>query len=300
VARLMAPTVLGSSVYLINMVVSRFLGLSLNDAAVSVLNYATRLMELPIGVFAVAVSTVVFPLISRYAAQGDLTEMGAAYRKGMRLILLINVPAAAGLTLLADPIIRLLFQHGAFGPQDTQAMTPILAIFAVGLPFFSFVNLILRAFYAFKDTGTPVVAAVISFVVNVVLSLVLMERFSTLGLAIASNVAVVAQATYLQVRLTRRGSQFAFGHLWVDLLKILAAMAGMSVVVYGIWWAWTGQLGRSLLWDGVGVAVGIGFGVTAYAALVFLLRVEGRDEFLRLARGLVGKFRRGRSRDIVS
>src|ERR1041385_6289834 len=85
--RLMAPTVFASSVYLVNMSVSRLVGLSLNDAAVAVLNFAQRLMELPIGVFAVAVSTVIFPLISRYAAAGDHAGLAQAYRKGMRLIL---------------------------------------------------------------------------------------------------------------------------------------------------------------------------------------------------------------------
>ena len=97
IVHLMVPTLFGSAIYLVNMAVSRLVGLSLNDAAASVLNLATRLMELPIGVFAVAVSTVVFPLISKYAAQGDHANLAGAYRKGMRLILLINTPAAVGL-----------------------------------------------------------------------------------------------------------------------------------------------------------------------------------------------------------
>lgn len=104
----------GSAIYLINMAVSRLIGLSLSDSAVTVLNLATRLMELPIGVFAVAISTVVFPLIAKYAAAGDGAGLATAYRKGMRLILVINVPAAVGLVVLAVPIIRLLFERGAF------------------------------------------------------------------------------------------------------------------------------------------------------------------------------------------
>ncbi|MEO7415259.1 MAG: murein biosynthesis integral membrane protein MurJ, partial [Opitutaceae bacterium] len=139
--RLMAPTVFASSVYLVNMSVSRLVGLSLNDEAVAVLNFAQRLMELPIGVFAVAVSTVVFPLITRYAAAGDHPKLAASYRKGMRLILVINIPAAVGLAVLALPIIRLLFQRGAFDSSATVNMTPVLIANALGLPFFSFVNL---------------------------------------------------------------------------------------------------------------------------------------------------------------
>lgn len=289
IVRLMAPTVLGSSIYLINMVVSRFIGLSLNDAAVSVLTYAQRLMELPIGVFAVAVSTVIFPLIVRYAGQGDFENLGAAYRKGMRLILMINIPAAAGLALLAKPIIRLFFQHGAFHGRDTALMMPILAVFAFGLPFFSFVNLVLRAFYAQKDTITPVRAAVLSFLVNIVLSLVLMNWLGTVGLALASNLAIVVQAWYLQVRLTRKGAHFAVGHLWPDLTKILIATAAMSLAVALSWRVWSGWIGASVTHDAVGIAVLITIGVAVYAAVVWALRIEGRKDIEQLLARFAGK-----------
>jgi putative peptidoglycan lipid II flippase len=289
VARLMAPTILGSSVYLINMVVSRFIGLSLNDEAVSVLNYATRLMELPIGVFAVAVSTVVFPVISRYAAQGNHQRLGEAYRDGMRLILLINIPAAIGLGVLAEPIIRLVFQHGAFGPEATRLMTPILIVFALGLPLFSFVNLALRAFYAYKDTTTPVRAAVLSFLVNLGLSLVLMKNLSTLGLAVASTAAVLAQALYLQWKLAARGSQFAFSHLWTDLAKIATASALMGVFAAGAWKMWRAAAGSTFVLDAVGVGVVITSALGIYGILVWIFRIQGREEFEMLLRRFLGK-----------
>jgi len=287
VVRLMGPTVLGSSVYLINMVVQRFIGLSLNDAAVSVLNYASRLMELPIGVFAVAVSTVVFPLISRYGAQGDFKNMGAAYRKGMRLILVINIPAAVGMAVLAEPIIRLIFQHGHFHAEGTRIMTPVLGVFAAGLPFFSFVNLVLRAFYAHKDTTTPVRAAVLSFFVNIVLSVVLMHWYSTVGLAIASNLAIVIQACYLQVKLTQKGEQFSLRHLGLDLGKILVASAAMGGAVGLGWRLWTGSFRGTSLNDAVALVVLIVLGVAIYGGVAWMLRIEGRHELEQL----LGKFR---------
>ncbi len=280
---LMGPTVVGSAVYLINMALLRLVGLSLNDAAVSLLNLATRLMELPIGVFAVAVSTVVFPLISRQAAQGDWSAFAASYRRGMRLILVVNIPAAAGLVLLAEPIIRLLFQRGAFHSSDTGAMVPVLAVFAAGLPFFSFVNLVLRAFYARKDTRTPVRAALLSFAVNIGLGLLLMAPLSTVGLALASNLAIVAQAWYLQARLAHGDRALAFHHLWRDLLKIAAGVAAMALAVWGgrtvvmmllpaLWWR-----------DVVVLAAGIPLGIAVYGATLWALRIEGREELPVLA-----------------
>lgn len=278
IARLMVPTVFGSAIYLINMAVSRLVGLSLNDSAVTVLNLATRLMELPIGVFAVAISTVIFPLISKHAAAGDQANLASAYRKGMRLILVINVPAAIGLVVLATPIIRLLFQRGAFVAHDTTLMGPVLVVYALGLPFFSFVNLVLRAFYAQKDTATPVRAAILSFIVNLALSIGLMGPLGTVGLAVAGNVAIIVQAWYLQRQLTRGQDGLRFGHLARDLAKVVAASAAMGAVVAAGWWAWSRSVPATTAGDALGLALLIGGGVAIYAAMLWVAKIEGRDD----------------------
>jgi putative peptidoglycan lipid II flippase len=283
VVRLMIPTVLGTAVYLINQALLRFVGLSLNDAAVALLNLATRLMELPIGVFAVAVSTVVFPLISRQAAQGDWDSFATSYRRGMRLILMINVPAAAGLVLLAEPIVRLLFQRGAFQAADTTAMVPIIAVSALGLPFFSFANLVLRAYYARKDTRTPVRAAVLSFLVNIGLGLALMGPLSTVGLALGSNLAIVVQAWFLQTRLSRGDRKLSFHHLWPDLVKIVTGTAAMAAAVYVATRALAVLLQPGRYHDILVLATMIPLGMLAYGAALWALRIEGREELPALA-----------------
>lgn len=276
--RLMVPTLFSSSIYLVNMAASRLVGLSLNDEAVAVLNFAQRLMELPIGVFAVAVSTVVFPLIARHAAAGDRASLAQAYRKGMRLILIINIPAAAGLAVLAWPIIRVIFQGGRFGADATATMTPVLIANAIGLPFLSFASLALRAFYAQKDTIIPVRAAVLSFIINIGLSVALMGSLSTVGLALASSVASAAQAVYLQWHLARKDAALSFRFLAGDLARIVVAAAGMTLVVAGGWWLWSARLPHTRLLDTLGLAVLIGAGVVVYGALAWMLRVEGREE----------------------
>lgn len=298
IARLMGPTVFGSAIYLINMAVSRFVGLSLNDSAVTVLNLATRLMELPIGVFAVAISTVVFPLISKYAAAGDWPNLSQAYRKGMRLILVINVPAAAGLVVLSVPIIRLLFQRGAFVASDTALMQPVLVVYALGLPFFSFVNLVLRAFYAQKDTVTPVRAAVLSFIVNLGLSIALMGPLGTVGLALAGNVAIVAQAWYLQRHLTKQHHEMRFTHLVRDLGKVIAASVVMAAVVSVAWWLWTHFVAprATKMTDAIAIGLLIATGVAVYGTLMWAFKIEGRDEIAALVAKKLGRGRRAEER----
>ena len=196
----------------------------------------------------------------------------------MRLILVINVPAAVGLMILATPIIRVLFERGAFAAEDTAAMRPVLVAFAFGLPFLSFVNIVLRAFYAQKDTVTPVRAAALSFIVNLGLSFVLMRPMGTIGLAVASNVAIMVQAFYLQMHLARKRSSLAFHHVASDLMKVVAAAALMAVVVGGGWWVWSQYAPAGKLADALGLFVVMGLGVIVYGALVWWMRIEGRDD----------------------
>ena len=257
---------------------SRFVGLSLNESAVALLNLATRLMELPIGVFAVAVTTVIFPLISRHAAAGDWASLASAYRKGMRLILVINIPAAVGLAVLATPIVRVLFQRGAFDAAATESMQPVLIVSALGLPVLAFVNLVLRAFYAQKDTATPVRAALYSFIVNLSLSFALMGPFGTVGLAIAGNVAVVVQACYLQVQLARKREGLAFRHVATDLVKVIGAAVLMGVAVAGGWQLWLRWMSPGKLNDLLALIALIAAGLTVYVVALWVLKVEGREE----------------------
>ena len=282
IARLMVPTLFGSAIYLINMTVSRLLGLSLDDAAATVLNLSTRLMELPIGVFAIAVSTVFFPQIAMHAAAGDMHSLAKDYRHGMRLIILVNVPAAFGLVVLAEPIIRVLFQRGAFGAHATELMIPVLGVSALALPFLAFVSLALRAFYAQKDTATPVRAALASFCVNVVASLVLMRLAGTAGLAMGATLAVITQAWFLQARLTRKHEGLGFAPLGPHALKVLAASALMAAAVAGAWAGWVRAMGRGGWHDLAGLAACIALGVGVFAAAAWSLRVEGREELTAL------------------
>jgi putative peptidoglycan lipid II flippase len=274
---LMTPGLFGTAIYQVNIYVSRLLAFSLNDSAAALLFYANRLMELPIGVFAIAVSTVVYPLIARHAVAGKFAAMAEDYRKGVRLILMINVPAAAGLALLSEPIVRLLFQRGAFTAADTQLMAPLLALFAIGMPFFSVVSLTTRAFYAVKDTATPVAYGAASFVVNLLLSLALMRWLGVAGLVLASTAAIGAQTVLLQRTLARRRPELRFAPLWRSLGKIILATAVMSALTGAGWLslrhALTGRMADLLAVVGL-----IPLACVVYGALLWWLKIEGREE----------------------
>ncbi|ATC66140.1 murein biosynthesis integral membrane protein MurJ [Nibricoccus aquaticus] len=282
ITRLMAPELFGVAIYQINIFVSRQLSFSIDESSASVFFYANRLMELPIGVFAIAVSTVVYPLISRHAVEGKFAEMADDFRKGLRLILLINIPAAVGLALLAEPIIRLLFEHGRFTAENTRAMVPLLQLFMVAMPFFSVVSMSTRGFYALRETKTPVRIAAVSFVVNIILSLTLKDRLGTSGLVLASTVAIVLQTVLLQRALTLRLPGMNFAPLWKTVGKIVLAALGLFIVVGGCWWLLRREMPGSPVADLIAVCGLIPVGAGIYMVLVMMLRIEGREEIADL------------------
>ncbi|KXU37866.1 murein biosynthesis protein MurJ [Cephaloticoccus primus] len=283
IARLMAPGLFGVAIYQINIYVSRLLAFSVSDESAAVLFYANRLTELPIGVFAIAVATVVYPLLAQHAAQGQAGLFAEDYRKGLRLILLVNLPAAAGLALLAEPITRLLFERGSFTASDTALLVPLLAGFAVGMPFFSITSLSTRAFYALKDTKTPVKLAAVSFVINLGLSLALMRPLGALGLVLASTVAIIVQTVQLQRALTARSAGLRFAPLWGGVAKLAVAVLIMGAVVGAGWALLNGPRGVALAGTGFArdlLAVGglIPLGVLIYGVALWALRIEGREQ----------------------
>ena len=288
IAVLMAPGLFGTAIYQINIYVGNLLAYQINDSAATLYFLANRLMELPIGVFAIAVSTVVYPLLARHAVEGNFESMADAFRRGVRLILVINVPAAAGLALLSGPITRLLFQHGNFSAGSAQAMAVLLALFVIGMPFLSVNTLTLRAFYSIKNTRTPVRIACIDFMVNLGLSLLLMRWLGVAGLALAGTTATVVHTVLLKRALTRRIASMRFAPLGPSLAKILLATAGMAAVVAAGWWGVRAAVaGRAA--DLVAVFVVIPLGCTVYAGLLWLLKIEGREELAALVRSRFGR-----------
>lgn len=287
--RLMGPGVVGTAIYQINFLVSRWLAFDLNESAVSVLTLANRLMEVPQGIFTVSVATVVFPLIATYAARGEMENLASAYWKGMRLICIITIPAAVGLVLLSEPIVRLIFQHGAFRAEDTAQTAPVLAIFALGLPLYSWVTQSIRGCYALKDTVTPVRIAAVSFVVNLVASLLLMRWLATEGLAWAGNVAILVQALLLQRALTRKVPNLHARVLWPSLGKIVVATVAMALVIaltrWGLrWWAPAERLADLAAVVGI-----IPLAVAVYGVALWALRIEEREELVGLVQKMLGR-----------
>ncbi len=201
---LFTPSILGAAVLQINVLISRLLAYSLEDSAVSLLYISSRLMELSLGIFTIAIVTVFFPAMAR--AHGDDAERSfeSVFYKGFRLMILIVVPASLGLILLSKPILITLFQWGSFVQSDVLQTVPILIIFALSLPFYSMATYFTRAFYAQKNMKTPVRISIYVLLINTTLSLVLMRSFGVSGLALANLLSSIAFSYLLQSALRKQ------------------------------------------------------------------------------------------------
>ena len=283
---LLIPGLIGAAVFQINIVVVRLLAFALDNAAVSVLYLASRLVELPLGVFTIAITTVVFPNLSRLAAKRAFTDFSKEFAHGIRLILAVTVPAATGLIVLSKPILALLFEWGAFNAHDVSLVTPVLVISAIGLPFYSMATMATRGFHALKDTRTPVAIGLCSFFVNLGLALWWMQIWGVSGLAAASVASACFQNIALRVLLMRKQPLIKEGRFWFPLIEIVAASKIMAVVV------WLGMTYGAGLW-GTGkwgnvfsVAITIPVGVTFYLLFLKVFRFqevyEIRDLFLKV------------------
>jgi len=204
IGMLMLPTIFGSAIYQINQLVGTLLASLLREGSISYLYYADRLVQFPLGVFAIAISTAVLPSLSREAADGDLVRLKETLSHALRLTMFITIPAMIGLIVLRQPIIRLLFQRGAFDSDTTKMTAQALLYYSLGLWAFAALRVFVSAFYSLQDTKTPVKVAVVAMLANIVFSLILMGPLKHGGLALALSLASTLQLCMLIFLLRKR------------------------------------------------------------------------------------------------
>jgi len=300
---LMLPTVIGLAVVELNVLVDSKLASRLGDGSIASLQYAIRLFQLPLGVFAVALATALLPRLSRQANPDDRSEFIASLQHGLRLAVFLLLPATVGLLLLGSPIIELLFEHGRFGPEDTARTLYALRFLALGLIGYGMAYPLTRAFYALQDTRTPVALSAVAVGLNIILDLLLIGPMGIGGLALATSIAGLTQMTLLALTLQRR--------LQAPLLRPLASQAGkmtLGALFMGMF-VYATDLGLETTqaneWLRVGLSVAVG--LLSYGTLAFWGHLLPEIRTMRLPRdssqfeqrspGLVGWGKRSESHE---
>jgi len=276
--RIMGPGVLGAGVTQLNLVISTALASLLPSGSVSYLYYADRLNQLPLGVVGIAVATAILPPLSRQVRTGDVPGAVATQNRGVELALLLTLPAAAALIVLAQPIMTILFERGAFGPAEAAATAAALSAYAAGLPAFVLVKVLAPGFFAHHDTATPVKIAIAAMITNLVLTLALMQFWAHVGIAMALSVAGWFQALALLVLLQRQGHFRLDRRARSKLPRILVAALGMAAIVLALRLMLAPALIGSLALRLAALSALIAAGVIVFGALVLALGVTGWRE----------------------
>ena len=204
---LMAPAMFGLAITQLNILIDLILANFVGYGANSTLWYGNRLVQLPLGVFAISLSTAVLPVMSEQAALNDIDKLKQTLNFTMKLVFLILIPASLGLIILRVPIIRLLFEHGKFDAESTRRTASVLLFYSLGLFAYGGVHVVVKAYYSLKDTRTPVRIGVIALISNICLNLILMQYLREGGLALATTLSSILNFTLL-VFILRKKNRF--------------------------------------------------------------------------------------------
>ncbi len=298
IARLMAPATLGLAATQVNLLVTTVLASGLAQGAATWLTYAFRVIYLPIGLFGVAVGTAAAPAAARAAAAGDHAAVARTVADGLRLVAVLTLPAAAGLLALADPVVALLYERGAFLPADTAATAAALRAYALGLTAYSAIKVVVPAYYALGIPHIPVRVSFVAVALNVAASLALRGPLGHVGLALAVALTASFNVAALLIGLRRRVGPIGARRVAVGVGLALLASGIMGVaslgvhrlVLSGVDALIAGAAPSLAPWgEAAALLVAIGASAALYLGLCTLFRLDEAADLQRIAGRLLRK-----------
>lgn len=278
VVLLSLPVLIGVATNDLNEIIDKTLASSLVSGSISALSFANKLIDLILGVFISAITTVIFPLLSKQSNSDNILGMKRIMSYGINLILIISIPATVVLIVLASPIVEVAFQRGEFDATATLMTSQALTFYSLGLVAMALRLLLSRVYYSRQDTKTPMVNSAISVGINVVLNLILVKFMAHSGLALATSIATTIATFLLLYGLKKKiGSLGTKGYI-TTFLKTGLASGVTGVVVYFIYHGIYEAIGASKIYNLISLLLAIGVGAVLYTVLCYLLKVkEVRD-----------------------
>ena len=229
---LFVPGIIGSGVIQLNIIIGTVIASLLPIGAISHIYYADRLNQLPLAIFGIAMGIVLLPSLSKAIKKNDQEETQTTQNRSLEFCLLISLPSAVGLYILSEPIIYILFERGAFVSEDTLYTSQVLSMFALGLPAYILIKVLVTFFFAREDTKTPLYVSIVGVTVNIILSLILIQSMREMGIALATAISAWINALLLYVMLKMRDNISLDSRLISKGYKIIICSVVMGVVCY--------------------------------------------------------------------
>lgn len=271
---LLGPVLIGVAVSQINVTVDRALASTLSDGAISSLNYANKLNGFVMGLFVTSIVSVIYPRLSKLSAEKNTEKLVEIIRSSINSIILIIIPITVGAIVLATPIVRLLFQRGAFDEMATQMTSIALIMYSIGMVSFGLRDILGKIFISFQDTKTPMINGVICMFMNIAINLILIKYFKHAGLALATSISGIISILIFFRDLKKKIGYFGQDKIIKTTLKSLASAMIMGVVTYFTYSLLTNVLGFGFIQEIIALFGSIAIGAIVYGVLVIVLKVE--------------------------
>ncbi len=294
---LMTPFFIGTAIWQLNLVVDRILASSLEEGSIAALNFGARVMDVPLGLFGMTLVTALYPTLSQQVVEERLDQLRRTLSEALRILWFLLIPSSVGLIVLSEPIIRFLFERGAFNVRATHMTSIALIYYSIGI-FAHGANFILtRVFFSMKDFNTPVKLGAISVAVNIILNLILIRYLAHGGLALATSIAAFVNFLLLTYALRKKLGSIDGSRIFRSGIKILFASLIMGLVcLLGLKdFQSLMEVNMNLRYKIIQVGSLIFLGSFTYLLLAFLLRMEELKRFIGLVYKLIEKFLGGRS-----
>ena len=288
ILRLMIPATIGLSATQLNLFINTNFASSCTEGSVSWLNYAFRLVQLPIGVFGVAFSIAAIPVLARHAAKKDIQGMRETLVSSLTMVFCLTIPASAGLILLSQPIIRFIFERGAFTGIDTIATSQALSLYAVGLFAYSANKILVPVFYALNDTKFPVIASFLAVMGNIVIISTTIHAFQHKAIALSMSCTMILNFLFLSWILYKKMEGYSLIVLLKGVVKILTATLCMSLLIAGERSVLASWLTGNILQKSIALLSLIISAALLYSSVLYFLRLP---ELTEIIQKLCAKFR---------
>jgi putative peptidoglycan lipid II flippase len=285
------PVIAGQSVNQINVLVDKTLASGIAVGGISALNYASRLNDFVQGLFVASISTVLYPMISKMAAEDNMNGLKASISEAISVINLLVIPATIGVMIFSKEIVTLLFGRGAFTPEAIDMTGGALFYYSIGMIAFGLREILSRAFYALQDTKTPMINATIAVVINIILNLVLSKYLGIGGLALATSIAAIVGTLLLFITLRRKIGGFGLKEITKSFIKICVASILMGFIALGSFNFFSQNIRQNLA-----LILAIGIGALAYAILIYFMKIPEVDRSIEVMKKKV-KVRVGERRE---
>lgn len=272
--KLSIPMMMGVAMSQLNVYVDKALASTLGDGKLSALNYASRLNDFVVAIFVTSLITVIYPKLSQFVNEKDITNFKKIMVKSSNCIILVVVPIVFGAILLAEPIVRVLLERGSFSHESTLMTSNALRFYAIGIIGYAVKEILSRGFYSLGDTKTPMINSSIAVIINIILDLLFIKPFSYMGLAMATSISYMVTVVLMFFSLRKKVGSFNGRAVAQVLIKSIIASIAMSIVVLFTYDALVSMLGLSFIGECASLGGAILLGVVVYAICIKLFKVE--------------------------